>query len=377
MKNKLIIFGISVFLFSCSGGKQVDELQETANDSASIFLTNAQIEGGEITWGKLENHLFDGEIKTTGSLEVHPSDKAAIHAFLGGFVRELYVHEGQYVSKGSSIFRVEHPDFIQLQQEYLEASAALTYLQSDYERQKQLANEQATSTKNYLKAEAEFKSLKAKKNGLKERLTLIGFSISTVESGQISASVLIKSPISGYVSAVHVSRGSYIDPLDLAVEVVGTENVHVALDVFEKNIAAIQPNQRVTFRLPDFGNSVFEGKVLLVGKTISGEKRVIPVLASIVSSDKSDLIPGMFVDATIYMSQKKALALPENAIVKQGAKKFILIQTEVSAKGKSVVKKEVKTGETKHGFTEVLNASELDADLICITNGAFGIMPND
>lgn len=44
---------------------------------------------------------------------------------------------------------IENPDFITMQQDYLETAEQLTYLKSEYERQQTLVAEKITSQKNF------------------------------------------------------------------------------------------------------------------------------------------------------------------------------------------------------------------------------------
>lgn len=56
----------------------------------------------------------------------------------GRFCKSTNLLHGSRVTKGDAIVVMEHPDYIQLQQDYLESKSKLVYLELEYKRQKGL-----------------------------------------------------------------------------------------------------------------------------------------------------------------------------------------------------------------------------------------------
>jgi membrane fusion protein, heavy metal efflux system len=46
----------------------------------------------------------------------------------------------------------------------------------------------------------------------------------------------VYSPVSGFVSPVKVNIGKYVTPVDVLFELVNQSDIHLALDVFEKDL---------------------------------------------------------------------------------------------------------------------------------------------
>ena len=88
-----------------------------------------------------------------------------------------------------------------------------------------------SSEKIFQRSTADYKSMKARVNALKEKLALIGINVKQLkESERISRIITIYSPIDGYVSEVNVNIGKYVNPADVMFEIVNTEHLHVELN---------------------------------------------------------------------------------------------------------------------------------------------------
>lgn len=368
-----ILFISMIFMQSC--GSDTVETPSEEPVSSLLSLDKKQMDAGGIRLDSMRVHAFDGEIQTNGYIDVPPGHKAVVYAAMSGYIRDISVLEGDFVRKGEKLLSIENPDFLELQQHYMEAKAQVAFLKSDFERQKGLASEAVTAQKTYLKAEADYRATLARVNGLGEKIKLLGFNLKSVEQGNFSAVAQLVAPIEGYVSAVNVTKGSYLDPQIRALEITNLDDIHLAFELFEKDINRVRINQRITFQLPDSDAKVYRGSVALIGKTISGAKRMIPVHGHVEDRKNTpNLLPGMYVKGTIYTDQMTALALPQDAVVKLDGKHFVLV-LDHSKDGISYFRRvEVKIGENKHGFTEIRNAVDFPAGTQFITTGAFGLV---
>ncbi|MDX5339503.1 MAG: efflux RND transporter periplasmic adaptor subunit, partial [Cyclobacteriaceae bacterium] len=171
----LLVF--SFLIVSCgsgnSGGEASIEVGQAAQGGDEIRLSKVQFEAMKMEWGNTERATFSKEVNVQAMVKVPVEGMVEISAFFGGFVSGMKLVEGQAVRKGEVLFYLENPDFIQLQQDYLQAHSQLNYLKAEFERQKTLYGEQIASQKNYLKAEAEYQSTLARANSLKKQLAMI------------------------------------------------------------------------------------------------------------------------------------------------------------------------------------------------------------
>ena len=93
---------------------------------------------------------------------------------MGGIVKKASLLPGQWVAANSVIATLENPEFITLQQTYLDSHAQTEYLLAEYERQKNLSAEQAASQKKFQQSKADFLSMKSRQDAAAAQLSLLG-----------------------------------------------------------------------------------------------------------------------------------------------------------------------------------------------------------
>ena len=118
-----------------------------------------------------------------------------------------------------------------MQQDYLDAVSQLSYLKSDYERQKTLNAENIASEKNFAKAESDYKSTLAKTESLRKKLQLVNISTTQLDASKITSRAAIYAPISGYIESIKVNQGTYLNPSDIALTIINKDHLHIELNV--------------------------------------------------------------------------------------------------------------------------------------------------
>src|SRR6266850_3550095 len=137
------------FTTSCST-KQKGEAHKMETDLASsneVVLNEEQFTNANIRLGQVEQRSINGTIRANGMLDVPPQNLVTVSAPLGGFVKTTDLLQGMKVQKGQVIVTLEHPDYIQVQQDYLDLSSQLEFLQLEYQRQEALAKESVNAAK--------------------------------------------------------------------------------------------------------------------------------------------------------------------------------------------------------------------------------------
>jgi cobalt-zinc-cadmium efflux system membrane fusion protein len=350
------IIGLLIFLIiSCGKSEEINESDnntEITNKSDLIIVSKAQFVSENMKLVNVGDHSFPTHVKTTGIIDVPPNSKAVISAYAGGYIKKSPLLIGDKVTKGQALVTIENLDFIQMQQEYLEISEQLTYLRSEYERQKELFDEKISSKKSFLKAESDFKKANAMYSGLYKKLQMLNIDPTSVSSGNLTSVSTIYSPISGSISGVNVSTGTYVSPADKIMEIINTNHIHLELKVFEKDILKLKEGQKVIFRIPESSGENFEGDIHLIGKSID-ENRTVQVHAHIDHNIKYNFIVGMFVETDIVVKDNISKALPEDAIVEIDNKNYALILKSKDKDKYTFTIEQLTLGKTFDGFTEI------------------------
>lgn len=368
----ILILGLS----NCGNSeKQSDEVMEAELDASLelIQITKEQFENSSMALGSLEEKQFPITVQANGMIDVPPENKAVVNATMGGYIRRTPLLIGDVVEKGQLLVTLENPEFVTLQQEYMEVKQQLAYLQAEYDRQQTLMDENITSQKSFLKAESEYKTANARYNGFKKQLQMLHISPSEVEKGNISSVATIYAPISGSVTKINVSKGSYVSPATPILEIIDNDHIHLELSVFEKDIMKLKKGQPIHFKIPEASDKTFEAKILLIGSSIS-ENRTIKVHGHLIDESQNNFLTGMFVNAEIETASEGGKALPETALVEiEDAHFALLLKNEVNGKYE-FEQVEVELGPTIDGFIQLKNSNEFNPSDRFLTKGAFNLL---
>lgn len=362
---------------SCSKNESSEngiEVTEAPGDSREIVLTEEQFRTMKMEWGPLQTGEFSEEISVQGSIQIPVEGMREISAYYGGYIQDLKLLEGQPVRRGELLFTLENPDFIRLQQDYLETKSQLTYLKSEFERQRTLASEQISAQKNFLKAEADYQTALAKSESLKKQLSLIQIDGDQLTPESIKTKVPVTSPISGFVEDVFVVPGQFLPAAGKAVTLLSREHIHVELVLFEKDANRVHPGQKVEFISPDRPGEIMEAKIYVVGQSIN-EQRQINVHAHLVDEkQESKLTPGMFLQAKIQLDPQVSLAVPEESVLEVDQDRYILIQKSKTEKGYVLEKVKVIPGAKGKHYLAIQPEKVLDSTTVVLVKGGFNLL---
>lgn len=372
LKGLLLL--LLVILASCNS-KNPSEAAETNPpenmDSDTITITESQFIASNMALGKLTLQDFGTSIKVNGMFDVPPENKASVSAYFAGYVKNISLLPGESVKKGQVLFTIENPEYVQVQQDFLEAKGRLHYLKSDYDRQKLLLDDQVTSQKNFLKAESEYTVNLVQYQALKKKLGLMNINANTLTGENIRSVINVLSPLSGYVTSIAVDKGMFLNPSDVAMTITNNDRLHIALKIFEKDLPLVKVGQIIRVKLQNDNKQVYEGKVHLVNKAINMEGRTIDVHGDLINEDDAKLFaPGMYVEAEIIIATEKLLALPQESVANIEKDFFVLVKQSAT----SFKRMPVKIGATDNGFVQIINADDFDSDTEFLTKGAFNLI---
>ncbi len=379
MKNTIYLTLITLLILdltSCNNEISNDSKKEEGQTQTEIIITKAQFKNGKMTLGNITVQPFPEIIKTTGTIDVPPQNKAVITSYFAGNVQKSNLLIGDKVRKGQALVTIANPEFIDIQQAYLEASKQLQFLKTEYERQKTLFDEKISSKKNYLTAKAAYDREKAMYNGLRKKLQMLHINTSQVEQGNIYTTITLYSPISGSVTEVNVSKGTYVSPQDVVMEIVDADHIHIELTAFEKDVLKIKKEQQITFKIPEASDSIYKAAVHLVGTAIEEDTRTIKVHGHLDDDKKHTFAIGMFVEAEIEIGKKEVFALPEEAIVEKGDEYVVLALKSQDNHQYSFETVTVQTGKHSLGFVEIIANTIKPKDKL-LTKGAYSLVRSD
>jgi membrane fusion protein, heavy metal efflux system len=304
------------------------------HDPDLFAITQEQMELAGIEVGMPEQRTITTTITVNGMVDVPPESLADISAPLGGFVRRAPHYEGTFVKKGDMLVALEHPEYIRLQQEYLEVVGQYEMLALEYERQEKLHKSVAAADKVFEQTRSNFKTIQARKEGLETTLRIAQLQPETIVKKGIQQQVILRAPFSGYITRVAVNLGKQVGPEEVLYQMVDPTHMHLELQVYPRDLASIQKNQKLQYRVQG-DNNWKSGTVILVGQSVDPNTRTIRIHAHADADDKN-LRPGVFIQAEIGIEETLATCLPEGAFQKEGASYFVFAETKAGFKRTAV-----------------------------------------
>jgi membrane fusion protein, heavy metal efflux system len=377
-KVSTIILAAVTLLSSCKTGSS--KVAETAGTEVIpddvVELREDQIKLAKISLGTVEMHSIGNVLKVNGIISVAPQNLATVCMPLGGFVKNTTLLPGNAVSKGQTLAVIENQEFVDIQQNYLEAKNKLAYAKAEFDRHTDLYKDDVYSEKNVQQVTVEYRNLLAMVKSLEQKLMLIGIKPDQLTEDNISSTVNLTSPIRGSLKTVNVNIGKYVTPTDVLFEIVNSDKLFLELTLFEKDADKVAPGQKIKFYINNETED-HEAIITQTGNSINNDK-TFRVYASVISSCKN-LWSGMYVNAYIEESDKKVTALPSEAVVTFDDKDYIFVfdknKEEAGQPFTEYKIIEVKKGISASGYTEITLPETFDINSAkVVIKGAYNLL---
>ncbi len=318
---------VTVFLTGCSNtsvdkstqletlkGEQAALAKKIANLEKEIAIENPNtknIKSKEVGVQEVTPRKFDHYIQTQGKID--SEDNIMVSAKSMGVITQVFVREGDVVSKGQTLAQIDNTLMLR---SIDELKASLELANTVYNRQKNLWDQKIGTEVQFLQAKNNKESLEKRLETMNEQLDM----------------TRIKSLINGTVDAVNVKVGENAAPGAPAFRVINTDKLKVVAGVSEAFITSIKKGDKVYIEISDTGKK-FESSVSFVGRNIDQLSRTFPVEVKLPTS--ADLRPNMTaVIRVIFHSEPAALCVPINVVQDINGEKVIYI---VETNGKQTV----------------------------------------
>lgn len=231
-----------------------------------------------------------------GTLVIPPRNFATVSLSMDGIVKNLSLLPGTYIPKGAVLATLENPQFIELQQNYLDSHAQLEYLEAEYNRQTALSREEAALQKKYQQSKADYLSMKSRMQANAAQLRLLGIEPETLLKSGIRFYLEVTAPIGGYISNVQANLGKHLSAGEPLCDIIDKSETMVRLIAYEKDLNGMKVGSRVQFRVNGLGKQTFHATLISIGQQVDDTNRSIELYAKVL--DGSPIFrPGMYVSA--------------------------------------------------------------------------------
>jgi len=361
MKKIITLLFISLFVVSCGNSEErsLDEIIKTddleAIKSKKIELSKqqseltAKIDQLDAAIDKLDpnknlalirtvivndtvfNHYTEvqGDVATKENILIYPE--------YSGLLTRVYVKEGDRVSKGQVLAKIDDGG-LSSQLAQIEAQAALA--KTTFERQKRLWEQNIGSEIQYLETKTTYEAAQNSVNQLKSQL----------------GKTTVRAPFSGVIDEVISDQGQVVSPgQNQLFRLVNLDNMYIQASVPENYLNKIKTGTSVIVEIEAIGKQ-FEGKVRQVGNFINPNNRTFQIEVAIPNEEglvKPNLI------ATVKLndySAENAVIIPENTIQKNSTGESLVYILEPESDSTGVAKRvKVETGYSYGASVEITN----------------------
>ncbi len=238
---------------------------------ARVQLSPERIQMASIKTVAVDYRPVVRQTKTVGYVTYDESGLSRIVSRVDGYVEKLYVDKTYtMVKKGDPLAEIYSPDLYTTARELVLSAKG------------QGVNELVTSARN--------------------KLLLLGVSAEDIDrmiaSGEPSQRMMIRSPQSGQVVEKKIVVGASVDAKMTLFELADLSTVWIEAEVYENDIAFLQPGQKVEATLEAYPNRTFEGELTAIYPRVEAATRTNRIRVRLPNPD-NELRPGMFAAVTI------------------------------------------------------------------------------
>ncbi|UYQ92314.1 efflux RND transporter periplasmic adaptor subunit [Chitinophaga horti] len=363
IKRYFSLLMFTAVLAACGGGedKSAEKLQKLKKERADLDKQIADLEKQTkdttnikqktVTVATVQDTLFEHYIDVQGSVDAR--ENVDVSAKSPGVITNIYVKEGQRVSKGQTLAQID--DQV-MRSNVAEVKTQLDLANIAFEKQQRLWNQKIGTEMQYLTAKNQKESLEKRISTLNDQLALNR----------------IVSPISGTVDAVIAKLGDQAAPGAPSFRVVNTSNLKVVANVAESYAGRVKTGDPVVIVLPDI-NKEIRTKISFASKVIDPLSRTIKVEIPLAAD--AALRPNMIAQLKIvdYVAPN-AVVVPVGVLQYSMGKPYVI--TAKKSNGKLVAeRKDVELGQTYNDKAEI--KSGLSAGEQIVTTGFQGLNSND
>jgi len=322
---------ITVMTLGLSGCGQGDESDEGAEDEApAIPVETAKPSRGDI------------DAMYSGTAPIEAFADATVIAKVGGEVREILAEEGDDVSSGQILARLDG-DRLRLEKDQAEAN--LHKLQRDYQRNVDLKEKGLISTGDFEKIQYEMEALQAT------------FDLAELELGYTT----IRAPIDGVVSERFIKIGNTIDANARTFQVTSLEPLISYLHVPEREYRRLDPGQAASIEVDALQGMSFDANVARISPVVGPDTGTFKITIEVRDPSRR-LKPGMFGRISIvYDSRAMALQIPRSAVIEEAGQSTVFLVNENTAE-----KRVIRTGYSAAGNVEVLEGLTNDDEIVIV-----------
>lgn len=360
MKKSILLLILITTLISCGGDNKSVDAIISSNDMASVKAKRAELNKQQrdlkteidklneyidshekkerpvlITAEVIKDSIFKHYVEVQGNVETNQN--VVLKAEYSGIMTNVYVTEGQRVSKGQRLAKIDDGG---MSSQVAQQEAQLALAKTTFERQEKLWNQKIGSEIQFLQAKTNYE---AAKNATQQMRSQLGKTI-------------ITAPFSGIIDEIIADPGQVVSPGQTSImRLVNLSDMYVKASIPENYLKNIKKGTKVKVNLASI-NEEFTGTVRQVSNYINPNNRSFDIQVEIPNKDglvKPNLIATVKVND---YSAENAITIPENILQENAAGETIAYRYQPINDSIGIAKRIIiETGLSYENHTEVLS----------------------
>lgn len=324
------------------------EEPESAGPGVKVSLDKVQKLGVKTEAAALRDLVRT--VRAVGTVQVDERQLYTVAPKFEGWIERLHVNTtGQPVARGQALMEVYSPDLVTAQQEYIIAWQGVESVKDGSPEtqasMRQLVAGTLARLRNWDISEEELRQLQ--------------------KEGRARQTLTLRSPVSGVVLEKPALKGMRFMPGEVLYRISNLSSLWLLADIFEQDLALVQPGQAARITVNAYPGRVFTGKVAFVYPTVTPETRTAKVRIEL-ANPGGLLKPAMYasVELAAGRAKAKALAVPDSAVLDSGTRQIVLVQR---SEGR-FEPRPVKLGARADGYVEVLEGVQAGEMVVVSAN---------
>lgn len=301
--------------------------QSSAAPSAdTVELKVSQL--GAIRVGPIGDHEFVYRKQAVGIIDFNQDLNVQVFTPYQGRIIQTYADLGDPVKKGQVLFTIESADFLAAESNLIAAAATFAQTASALQRATRLYAAHGIDQNDYETAVANQQTAEGALKAARNAVAIFGKTQSEIDrivvKRQVEPALIVKSPISGRVTARSAAPGLLEQPgsAPAPYSVADLRTKWMVANVIESDSPLYRLGQPIRATVMAYPGRVFEGRISRLGRSLDPNTHRIVVRCELADL-KDELIPGMLASFAIQVHDPlKALAIPVNGVVRNGDGSF-------------------------------------------------------
>lgn len=298
---------------------------------------------------------------------------AVVTSRLPGRVVALHVRPGDAVEAGQVLAEVDSLDLHTLRLDYQQAQNDIDLSEKILAGVEPAAKAGSISGQKLIEAQQAHRQNLNTLQVLQTKAAALNVDEATLATDEESRPLRlpIRSTVGGIVVHADLAVGKFIEPTEHLMDIVDLSTVWVRIGVLEQDWHRVAAGQTVRLTVSGLPGRVFESKVDKLGLMLDPQTHQSLAWAELPNADKSPALrPGMNGQAELsWKGQKPTLAVPNQAVLSDGAERYVLVEEAATKEGSEYQKVAVVVGRQSAGYTEITAGKLLPDDRVVTRGG--------